>query len=218
MVLLTMSGSRSPGLLASDAPVLARSCSGRKRKESVAVGVPAASVPLQLCIRHHGFVRVEEGEGVLSTVSVAAGGAQRSHGREVAAALGGEVTPIAEHVRPAAQRLEVLMRMLTELEAGGNQPPLVSARIGIGRGVLGGAAFLARATARRWLWVFPFDSSRVAGCLWSFGSRYPSRRSFTRASAFAATVGAPIGGNGQTAQTLISHSTKVSFPDASFGP
>lgn len=38
------------------------------------------------------------------------------------------------------------------------------------------------------------------------GERYRSRRSFTRASAFAAIVGAPIGGNGQTAETLISQS------------
>ena len=93
----------------------------------------------RLRVRDHGLVRVAaEGAGVLAAVPVAAGGAQGAHGGGVAAALGGEVAAVAEHVRPAAQRLEVLVRVVAELEAGGDQPSLVGARVGVGAGVVGG--------------------------------------------------------------------------------
>ena len=71
------------------------------------------------------------GEGVLAAVPVPAGGAEGAHGGGVAAAFGGEVAAVAEHVRPAAQRLEVLVRVAAELEAGGDQPSLVAGRVGV---------------------------------------------------------------------------------------
>ena len=55
------------------------------------------------------------GEGVLAAFPVPAGGAEGAHGGGVAAAFGGEVAAVAEHVRPAAQRLEVLVRVVAEL-------------------------------------------------------------------------------------------------------
>ena len=49
------------------------------------------------------------------------------------------------------------------------------------------------------------------------GSR-PRLNARVRATAAAATVSAAIGGNGQTALTLISHRTYVSSPEGVFGP
>ena len=43
-----------------------------------------------------------------------AGGPQDAHGGGVTAGLGGEMATVAEHVRPAAQRPEVLVRVGTE--------------------------------------------------------------------------------------------------------
>ena len=43
---------------------------------------------------------------------------------------------VAERVRPAAQRPEVLVRVGTEVQARGDQPPLVGARVGVDGGVV----------------------------------------------------------------------------------
>jgi hypothetical protein len=38
---------------------------------------------------------------------------------------------VAEHVRPAAQRPEILVRVGTEAQACGDQPSLMAARVGV---------------------------------------------------------------------------------------
>jgi 8-oxo-dGTP pyrophosphatase MutT (NUDIX family) len=118
--------------------MVASSCGGGEGEEGVSVGVPAPSGPLQVRISDHGLVRVERSVGVLAAVPVAAGGAERAHSGGLAAGLGGEVAAVAKHVGPAAQGLEVLVRVVPELETGGDQPPLVSARVRVGTGVVGG--------------------------------------------------------------------------------
>ena len=77
------------------------------------------------------------GGGLLTAHPVPASGPQDAHGGGVSAGLGGEMAAIAEHVRPAAQRPEVLVRMGAEAQARGDQPPLVGARIGVDGRVVG---------------------------------------------------------------------------------
>src|SRR6266480_5652520 len=93
----------------------------RQRKERVTGGAPASPVPPQVGDSDDGLVAAVAGERVLAAAPVPPGGPECAHGGGVAAALGGEVTAVAEHVRPPAQRLEVLVGMAAELEAGGDQ-------------------------------------------------------------------------------------------------
>src|SRR5947209_7271284 len=97
----------------------------RQCKEGVARGAPAPSVPSQVGNGDDRLVAVA-GERVLATAPVPPGGAEGAHSGGVAAALGGEVAAVAEHVRPPAQRPEVLVWVAAELEAGGDQPSLVA--------------------------------------------------------------------------------------------
>src|SRR5262245_47699414 len=102
--------------------------SGRGQcEEGVAGGAPSSPVPLQVGDGDDGLVVAVAGERVLAAAPVPPGGAEGAHGGGVAAAFGGEVAAVAEHVRPAAQRLEVLVGVAAELEAGGDQPSLVAA-------------------------------------------------------------------------------------------
>src|SRR5262249_55793155 len=105
------SGSCSTDLFSGDAPVLAGSGSCRQREQGVSGGAPAAPGPLQMGVRDDALVGVVSGEGVLAAPPVPAGSAKDAHGGGVAAALGGEVAAVAEHVRPAAQCPEVLVRV-----------------------------------------------------------------------------------------------------------
>jgi hypothetical protein len=51
--------------------------------------------------------------------------------------LGGEVTAVAEHVRPAPQGAVVLVRVCADLEASSDQPSLVGALVSPDRRVPG---------------------------------------------------------------------------------
>ena len=82
-------------------------------------------------VRDDGLVVLVRGQGVLSALPVAAGGAEGAHGGGVAAAFGGEVAAVAEHVRPAAQGLVILVRVGADLEAGADEPSLVGALVGV---------------------------------------------------------------------------------------
>src|ERR1022692_3159860 len=110
-------------LFASNSPVLTGSGSCRECKERVSAGAPSSSGPFQVGECENGLVALLAGQGMLASLPVAARGAEGAHGGRVAAAFGGEVTAVAEHVRPAAQSLEILMRVAADREAGGNQPP-----------------------------------------------------------------------------------------------
>jgi hypothetical protein len=106
-----------------DAPVLAGPPgSGGQGEVGTSVGVPAALGPFQVRLGATALSPAAS-EMVLTAAPVAAGGAQDSHSGGVAAAFGGEMAAVAEHVGPAAERLEVVMGMGAELEAGGDGHP-----------------------------------------------------------------------------------------------
>jgi len=69
-------------------------------------------------------------ERILPTVPVVPGGAQGAHGGGVAAAFGGEVAAVAEHVCPAAEGPAVLMRVSANPQAGSDEPSLMAALVG----------------------------------------------------------------------------------------
>jgi hypothetical protein len=102
---------------------------GGHGEQGVSAGAPASSGPGQVGVPDHGLVAAVGGVGLLAAVPVAAGGAQRAHRCGVAAALGSEVAAVAEHVRPAAQRLEVFVGVAAQLETGADQPPMMGAGV-----------------------------------------------------------------------------------------
>src|SRR5215469_6144361 len=99
--------SRNGPLLAGNLLVLAGAGGGRQSEQRVSGAAPAAPGPLQVGEGDDGLVAVVLADRVLTPFPVPASGAERSHGGGVAAAFGGEVTAVAEHVRPSPQRLEV---------------------------------------------------------------------------------------------------------------
>src|SRR5262249_38429242 len=123
---------------AGHAPMLAGARGGRQREKGVAGGAPASPVPSQVGDSNDGLVAAVVGEWMPAAAPVPPGRPESAHGGGVAAALGGEVAAVAEHVRPAAQRLKVLVRVAAELKAGSDQPSLVAARGGVDVGVVGG--------------------------------------------------------------------------------
>ena len=84
---------------------------------------------------------------MLAAAVVGAGLAQRAQGGGVAAAFGGEVAAVAEHVRPAAQRAEVGGGVAAELPGGADQPAPVTARVAVERHVSSGDPALTVPTA-----------------------------------------------------------------------
>src|SRR5262245_11882741 len=102
------SGSSGLGFVACGAGVVAGSGGGGEGEEGVAGGAPASASPLQVGERDDRLVALVLAEGVLAAFPVPAGCVEGAHGGGVVAALGGEMTSVAEHVRPPPQRLEVL--------------------------------------------------------------------------------------------------------------
>ena len=100
----------------------------------------APSGPLEVGLGDDGRVIVVNGVRLLLTVPVASGGTQCAHGGRVAAAFGGEVAAVAEHVRPAPQGTVVLVGVSADLKAGADEASLVGALVGPDAGVLGGDA------------------------------------------------------------------------------
>ena len=80
------------------------------------------------------------GGAVLAASPVGACGAQGSKGGGVAAALGGEVAAVAEHVRPSAQGPEVFVRVVAEVPGGPDEPALMAERAAVDAQVLRGDA------------------------------------------------------------------------------
>ena len=118
--------------------MLAGSCGGGQGKECVTFGTPASSGPFEVGEGDdRGLVTVRLEAWVLAAFPVAAGGTEGAHGGGVAAAPGGKVAAVAEHVRPAPESFKVLMGVAAEFETGSDQPSLVGARVGVGGGVPG---------------------------------------------------------------------------------
>jgi hypothetical protein len=64
----------------------------------------------------------------MAAFPVAAGGAEGAHGGGVAAAFGGEVSAVAQHVRPAPEGFEIFVGVAAKFETGGDLRPSASAR------------------------------------------------------------------------------------------
>ena len=77
-------------------------------------------------------------EGPLAAAVVGAGLPQGAQGGGVAAAFGGEVAAVAEHVGPAAERLEVWGGVAAEVPGGADQPALMTARVAVEGQVISG--------------------------------------------------------------------------------
>src|SRR5262245_38968954 len=119
-------------LLTGNAPVLAGTGGGRQREDRVSGGAPAALGPFEIGECNHGLVAaVVRGKAVLARFPGPAGGAKRPHGGGVVAAFGGEVAAVAEHVSPAAQRLEVGAWVVAELPGSEDKPALVASRVAV---------------------------------------------------------------------------------------
>ena len=73
------------------------------------------------------------GEGPLAAAVVGAGLPQGPQGGGVAAAFGGEVAAVAEHVSPPAERPEVGGGVAAEVPGGADQPALMTARVAVDR-------------------------------------------------------------------------------------
>src|ERR1019366_3928971 len=106
----------SSQFLSRDTAVLARPCGCGERENRISCGAPSSPGPFEVGERDDALVAAVAGDGVLSALPVPAGGSERAHGGGVAPALGGEVAAVSEHVRPAPQGLEVLVRMPADLE------------------------------------------------------------------------------------------------------
>src|SRR5262252_4265865 len=121
-----MSGLAGQSFFTSNATVLTRSGCGGEREKRIPRGAPASSGPLKVCLGDDGSVAAMRGEGMLAALPVAPSCAECAHGGGVATAFGGEVTAVAEHVRPAAHGPVILVRMSADLQACGNEPALVA--------------------------------------------------------------------------------------------
>jgi hypothetical protein len=111
---------------------------GGQGQEGVAGAEPATASPFQVGDGDHRPVLKAVGVRRLAAVPVPTGFPQCAHRGRVAAALGGEVAAVAEHVWPAIQRAEVLVRVVPGLQAGGDQPSVVRALAGVQVSVLAG--------------------------------------------------------------------------------
>src|SRR5260221_3786529 len=118
--------------------MLTGSCCGRERQQCIASGLPASSSPFEVGQGEYRLVTMDAGEWFLAALPLAAGSAECSHGCGVAAAFRSEVAAVAQHVRPAAESLIVLVRVAADLEASRDQSTLVSAPVRLGLGVMGG--------------------------------------------------------------------------------